>query len=126
MRMSPTTKNIMAIADSIADGRLTIIQAGNKTGWGVYACGKDILVPCEKCVFVGDGTNQVRYKGMTAEDAAQEYVNNISLNHLKPGPSKAKITVTVYTWREGIDSDGDIVQWGRKTHTLKVDTRESE
>lgn len=125
MKIEATKANIAAIGDRLADKEITLAQASEETGWAIYTDeGSEenpILVPWPNTIFADDSNAEIDYDGMSAEDAAQEYVNGGDW-----GDRDHTMWFTIYTWREGIDENGEIVRWDEDTHTITLDPDEPD
>lgn len=121
MKMQPTPENIEAIAERIASKELTIETAAEETHWEVWEdnYGNDYLVPSPDRVYADDGNAEVSYDGMSEEDVARTYAYDGDW-----GVYKTTTWVTIYTWREAIDDEGNIVELGRDIHTVAIDPNE--
>ncbi len=65
--------------------------------------------------FADDGNAEVHYEAASSgQEAAEEYVSEGDWGD--DGGA-----VTVYTWRAGIDADGDAVRVGEETHEIDID-----
>lgn len=123
MKISATASNIETICDRLASGEINLAQAAKETGWALFTDeGTDenpVLVPEPNVIHADDGNGEVTYTNVTAEQAAQEYVDGGSWGNIEETE-----WVRVFTWMEGINESGEIVDFNRERHSIAIDPPE--
>lgn len=122
--MEATKSNIRAISDRLAGDEITIQQAAKDTGWEIFSdegTGENpILVPSPNTIHADDGNAEIKYEDMTAEEAAQKYVDSGDWDR------DNTTWFRIYTWREGIDEHGEIVRFDENTHEITLTAEEPD
>ncbi len=73
-------------------------------------------------IYADDGNAEIEYSGVTAEEAAQSYVDTGDW-----GDEDNKTTyVSVSTYRKGVDTDGEIVPIDEEQHTITIKPEEPD
>ena len=72
-------------------------------------------------VYADDGNAKLYYEGLSAAEAAKEYVDSGDW-----GYRTETIWVDVHTWRLGLDEDGDEVRVDEESHSIALEVDEPE
>ena len=97
---------------------VTIESIARETGWPII---DECLVPEPNMWHADDGNAEIVEEHDSAGGAAQSYVDGGDW-----GDGTATCWVKVWTWRMGINADGDIVQIGRDSQKITVEPDEPE
>lgn len=81
----------------------------------------DCVVLDPSIYHVDDGNAEMEYEVESGEDAAQEYVDGGDW-----GDETKTRWITVRTWRNAIDSDGDACEVDDESHTIAIEPEEPE
>lgn len=110
--MNSTTYTKETAIEALENGE-AIEHIAKETGWEII---DDCLVPEPGIWHATDGNAEITIEASTAQQAAQEYVSGGTWD-----TSEETDWITVWAWREGIDSDGDLVHVGQEKHTVTLD-----
>lgn len=109
------TTDLQSIADAIAAGITTPELMAEYLS---LELNDGVLVFDDDIIFADDGNAEVEYLGMTAKEAAKEYVETGSWEH------DSTIWIRVRTYRNGVNSEGTIVEVDTEWHTITLDVPE--
>jgi len=107
-----------SIADAVQSGITTIQQVADYLGIDLI---EDCLVLDGTPITADDGNAPIEYEGMTAEEAAEEYVSGGDW-----GEENETKWIDVRTWQYGLDVGGDKVRVGAEDHTITIEATEPE
>lgn len=113
-----STYTIDNAAELIADGEQTIDTISEQTGWPIVEDSIEgrCLVPSPDTWHADDGNAEITIEGGTAEEAAQEYVDDGEWGQIEKTD-----WIEVDVWRMGIEECGNIVWVGRESHTVTLE-----
>lgn len=103
---------------SIAEEVPLMQQISANTGWPII---EGVLVPEPEIWHADDGNCEVVGEHDSGHDAAQSYVDGGEWGDIESG-----VTIDVTVWREGIDSEGDVVRVDVQEHGITILPEEPE
>lgn len=110
---------IETAAAALAAGETTLQSIATDTGWPII---DECLVPEPNMWHADDGNAEIVEEHASATEAAQSYVDGGDWGD----SDLTTCWVKVWTWRVGIDADGDIVEVGRHSQKIAIEPDEPD
>jgi hypothetical protein len=117
------TTDLDSIVGAIAIGLTTPEQLAEAFPQDLELIDECVAIVGDDTIYADDGNAEIEYSGVSAEEAAQSYVDTGDW-----GDDEGKKTtyVSVTTYRKGVDADGDIVHIDEDHHTITIEAEEPD